>query len=118
MGGFTSKQWFQIISGVNGGLITGAALLQTLFGQDLTLKIVAVLGIIGIIINSVGTALSGADSPATQIKNVAALPGVARISIDAAATNGVAAAALDPTQPKIGPTTPDVRAQLVAKSAA
>lgn len=114
----TSKQWFQIISGVNGGLITGAALLQTLFGQDITLKIVAVLGIIGIIINSVGAVLSGPDSPATQIKNTAALPGVARISVDATATNGVAAAALDAEQPKIGPTTPDVRAALIAKSAA
>ena len=118
MGNLTSKQWFQIISGVNGGLITGAALLQTLFGQDVTLKIVAVLGIIGIIINSVGAALSGPDSPATQIKNVAALPGVDRVSINATATNGVATAALDPAQPKVGPTTPAVRAELIAKSAA
>jgi hypothetical protein len=113
----TSKQWFQIISGINGGLITGAALLQTLFGQDLTLKIVAVLGIIGIIINSVGTALSGADSPGTQIKNVAALPGVEKVLVNATATNGVAAAAIDPAQPKIGPTSPEVRATLVNRSA-
>jgi hypothetical protein len=112
----TSKQWFQIVSGVNGGLITGAALLQTLFGQDLTLKIVAVLGIIGIIINSVGTVLSGPDSPGTQIKNVAALPGVARVLVNANATNGVAAAAIDPTQPKVGAITPDVRASLIAKA--
>lgn len=113
----TSKQWFQIVSGINGGLITSAALLQTLFGQDVSLKIVAVLGIIGIAINSVGTAISGPDSPGTQIKNVAALPGVERVSVNATATNGVAAAALDPAQPKIGPTSPDVRAVLVAKAA-
>ena len=82
MESITSKQWFQIVSGINGGLITGAALLQTLFGQDITLKIVAVLGIIGIIINSVGAVLSGPDSPATQIKNVAALPGVEQIRVN------------------------------------
>lgn len=68
----TSKQWFQIISGVNGGLITGAALLQTLFGQDLTLKIVAALGILGIIINSVGTALSGIGSSVSDVQSAAA----------------------------------------------
>ena len=118
MESITSKQWFQIVSGINGGLITGAALLQTLFGQDITLKIVAVLGIIGIIINSVGAVLSGPDSPATQIKNVAALPGVEQIRVNASATNGVAAAAIDPTQPKVGATTPEVRAALIAKSAA
>ncbi len=112
--GLTSKQWFQIVSGINGGLITGAALLQTLFGQDTTLKIVAVLGIIGIIINSIGTALSGADSPATQIKNTAALPGVQEIRVNASATNGVAAAALDPQQPKIGAINPETRAVLLA----
>jgi hypothetical protein len=68
----TPKQWFQIVSGINGGLITGAALLQTLFGQDISLKIVAVLGIIGIIINSVGAALSGVNSSAQDVATAAA----------------------------------------------
>jgi hypothetical protein len=118
MGILTSKRWFQIISGVISGLITGAALFQTLFGQDTTIKIVAVLGIANIVLSSVGTVLSGPDSPATQLKNVAALPGVAQIRVDASATNGVAAAAIDPAQPKIGATTPDVLAALIAKSVA
>jgi hypothetical protein len=117
MGSLTSKQWFQIISGVISGLITGAALFQTLFGQDMTIKIVAVLGIANIVLSSVGTVLSGPDSPATQIKNVAALPVVDHVSINATATNGVATAALDPAQPKVGPTTPAVRAELIAKAA-
>lgn len=114
MGGITSKQWFQIISGVNGGLITGAALLQTLFGQDLTLKIVAVLGIVGIIINSVGAALSGQGN---MIRDVAAMPGVARVSIDATASPTVAAVALDPTQKNVGATTPGVRDTLIKTAA-
>lgn len=113
----TRKQWFQIISGTISGFITAGALFTTIFGQDMTLKIIAMLGLINIVLSSIGAALSGPDSPATQIKNVAALPGVARVAVDDTATNGVAAAALDPTQPKIGPTTPEVRATLIAKGA-
>lgn len=113
----TPKQWYQIITGVISGLITGAALMQTLLGQDLTIKIVAGLGILNIIVSSIGTALSGADSPAVQIKNVTSLPGVERVLVNAKATNGVAAAALDPTQPKVGATTPDVRETLITKAA-
>lgn len=104
MNSITSKQWFQIISGVNGGLITGAALLQTLFGQDTTLKIVAVLGIIGIIINSVGAALSGADSQSTQIRNVLAMPGVEKIDVNEKASQTLASMAVNPVIDKIGPT--------------
>lgn len=101
MNGVTSKQWFQIISGINGGLITGAALLQTLFGQDLTLKIVAVLGIIGIVINSVGTAVSGQGN---LVKDVAAMPGVEKISVNAQANQTLSQLAVDKNQDKIAPT--------------
>lgn len=99
----TSKQWFQIISGVNGGLITGAALLQTLFGQDLTLKIVACLGITGIILNSVGAAFSGADSQATQVRNVLAMPGVEPLRVNEKASPELAKLAMDPNIDKIAP---------------
>ena len=71
----TSKQWFQIITSVIGGLTTGAALLQTLFGQALTIQIVAVLGIANIIMGSVGAALSG---QASLVRDVAAMPGVGK----------------------------------------
>ena len=112
----TSKQWFQIISGINGGLITGAALLQTLFGQDLTLKIVAGLGVIGIVINSVGTALSGQGS---LVKDVAAIQGddgkpAMRINVNANAGPAVAAVALDPDQKNVGASSPEVRTVLAA----
>jgi hypothetical protein len=105
----TSKQWFQIISGVISGLITGAALLTTLFGQDLTIKIVAVLGIINIVLSSVGTAVSG---QANLVRDVAAMPGVDRISVNANATLPLASVAIDPEQKKVGPTTAQVRATL------
>lgn len=106
----TSKQWFQIISGINGGLITGAALLQTLFGQDLTLKIVAGLGVLGIIINSVGTALSGQGS---LVKDVAAMPGVERITVNAAANQTLATVATDPGLKNIGAVNPVTRETLL-----
>lgn len=96
----TSKQWFQIISGINGGLITGAALLQTLFGQDLTIKIVAVLGIIGIIINSIGTTFSG---QANLVRDVRNMDGVQHIEVNEKASPTLAALAMDPTEPKIAP---------------
>lgn len=112
----TSKQWFQIISGINGGLITGAALLQTLFGQNLTLQIVAVLGIIGIIINSVGTALSGQGS---DIKSVLAMPGVEKLTVNGQANQTLASIAVDPTVNKIAPTqAAEVAVQTIAKGAA
>lgn len=112
----TSKQWFQILSGVIGSLITGAALLQTLFGQDLTIKIVAVLGIANIVLSSVGAALSG---QANLVRDVAAMPGVDRISVNAGATPALAAVAVDPEQSKVGATTPGDRVTLttIAKGA-
>lgn len=97
----TSKQWFQIVSGINGTLITSAALLQTLFGQDLTIKIVAVLGIFGIILNSVGAAVSG---QANLVKDVAAMPGVESIKVNSSAGQALAAVAMDPAQDKVAPT--------------
>ena len=97
----TTKQWFQIVSGIISGLITGAALLQTLFGQDLTLKIVAGLGICGIILNSIGTAFS---TQTAQVKDVLDMPGVEHIAVNAQATPALAAIAVDPGVDKISPT--------------
>jgi hypothetical protein len=115
MFGLTSKQWFQIISGSISGLITGAALLQTLLGQDLTIKIVAFLGVINIILSSIGATLSG---QANLVRDVAAMPGVDRVSVNAQATPTLAQVAVDPAQQKVGPTSPGLRPQLetIAKS--
>ena len=101
MGNINSKQWFQIISGVIGGLITGAAMMQTLFGQDLTIKIVAALGIANIILSSTGTALSGQGA---TVKEVLAMDGVEKIDVNAKANATLAALAVDPNVNKIAPT--------------
>ncbi len=60
------------LSSINGGLITSAALLQTLMGQDLTIKIVAGLGIAQIIIGAVSGQLS---TQANLVKDVGAIKG-------------------------------------------
>lgn len=96
----TGKQWFQIFSGVISGLITGAALLTTLFGQDLTIKIVAGLGIANIVLSSVGTAFSGQDA---SIKDVLAMPGVSKIDVNDRANATLAKIAVDPAVDKIAP---------------
>ena len=106
----TSKQWFQIISGTISGLITGAALLQTLLGQDLTIKLVAFFGIINIVLSSVGAALSG---QANLVRDVAAMPGVDRISVNAQATPALAQVAVDPEQKKVGAVSSSARVTLV-----
>lgn len=101
MGDITAKQWFQIASGSISGLITGAALLNPLFGETLALKIVAGLGVLNIILSSVGTTLSG---QASQIRDVLAMPGVQKIEVNEKANTTLAQIAVDPTQNKIAPT--------------
>lgn len=97
----TSKQWFQIISGIISGLITGAALFNPLFGETLALKIVSVLGIVNIMLSSIGTSLSGQGS---LVKDVLAMPGVEKINIGAEANKTLAQIAVDPAVDRISPT--------------
>jgi hypothetical protein len=108
------KLILNIISSINGGLITAAALLQTLFGQDLTIKIVAVLGICQIIISAISTNLT---TQSNLIKDVASIQGddgkpAVRINVNANAPLALATAALDPDQKNIGAATPEIRATL------
>lgn len=100
----TRKQWFQIISGTISGFITAGALFTTIFGQDMTLKIIAVLGLINIVLSSVGAALSGPDDQATQVRSVLAMPGVEKIDVNEKASTTLAAMAVNPIIDKIGPT--------------
>lgn len=99
------KQWLQIIGGSIGGLITAAALFNPIFGEALALKIVAGLGMLNIIINSISTALSG---QAALVKDVAAMPGVEKITINAEANPTLAAVAVDPNVDKVAPIRQDM----------
>lgn len=101
MNSITSKQWFQIISGVVSSFITAGALFTTLFGEPLTLKIIACLGLFNITLNSIGAALSGQGN---LVKDVLAMPGVEKINVNGAASQTLAAIAIDPAVDKIAPT--------------
>lgn len=110
------KLILNILSSVNGSLITGAALFNPLVGQDVALKIISILGICQIIVSAINSNLS---TQANNIKDVAAMPGVERISVNAQANSTLAAVATSSDQPKVGATTPGVREVLkeVAKGA-
>lgn len=101
------KQWFTIVSSFVSSLITGAALLNPLFGESLALKIVAALGIINLLLGSIQTALTG---QAALIKDVAAMPGVEKITINEKANPTLASVAVDPTVDKVAPTRADMDA--------
>lgn len=94
------KLFLNILSSVNGGLITGAALLNPLVGESLALKIISGLGICQIIVSAVNSNLS---TQANTIKEVAAMPGIDPLSINKQANATVAALALDPANHKIAP---------------
>jgi hypothetical protein len=104
------KLFLNILSSVNGGLISGAALFNPLIGQDLALKVISGFGIAQIIVSAINSQLS---TQGNQISAVAAMTGVEKVLVNATATNGVAAAALDKAQPKVGAVTPEVRQTLI-----
>lgn len=106
------KQWIQITSTILASLITSAALFETLLGQQVAIKLIAALGIMNIVVGSIGTAVSG---QAQLVKDVAAMPGVERISINQNANPTLAAVAVDPTQDKVAPTRADM--DVVAQTA-
>lgn len=93
-----TKIYLQIVSGTLNGLITAGALFTTLFGQDMTLKIIAVMGLTGIIVNAVSAPLL---TQSATVKEVAAMPGVERIAVGPAANPTLAAVATDPAQKKV-----------------
>lgn len=94
------KLVLNILSSINGGLITGAALLQTLLGQDLTIKVVAILGICQIVISAITSSLSTQNSVISQVQGI---PGVDKILINAQANPALAQMAMGADAPKIVP---------------
>lgn len=107
------KQIIAIVGAVISVLMVSSAQLTDLLGPGVAKTIVTVAGLTNMILQSVTVALS---TQTAQIRDVAAMPGVERISINAEATSAAAAVAVDPTQTKVGPTTADVRTILTAKA--
>ena len=112
----TLIQWIGLIIGLNSLFMGATPQLTVLFGTAAVPYIVAIAtlgnGALGVFSMVVG-------GQASQIRNVAAMPGVARVQIDTSANQTVAQVAIDPTQPKVGATRPEVQATLntIAKGA-
>lgn len=102
----TPLQIIGIILAINGALTGATAQLTDLFGAVVAKDIVSVASLGSAILGGVITSMSG---QASQIRNVASMPGVERISVNTTANQTLAQAATDPTQPKVGATTPQVR---------
>lgn len=98
------KLLLNILSSINGGLITGAALFNPLVGQSISLKIISVLGICQIVVSAINSNLS---TQGNTVKEVLAMPGVEGVTVNAKANQTLAQIALDPALPKIDVTPAD-----------
>jgi hypothetical protein len=110
------KLILNILTTINGGLVTGAALFNPLIGQDMALKVISALGICQIIVSGINSNLT---TQTNIIKDVASITGddgkpALRINVNANAPQNVAAVAIDPAQPNVGASSPEVRSTLVA----
>ena len=90
-------------------LMISTAQLTDLFGATVAKEIVSATSILNGILGGWITMMSGAGN---MVRDVAALPGVDRVAINTRAAPAVAAAAVDPTQPKVGATNPVDQAKL------
>lgn len=103
------KQIISIIGAIISVLMVSSAQLTDLLGAGWAKYIVTIAGLVNMILQSVTVALT---TQSAQVRDVASMPGVERISINASANSTLASVAIDPTQTKIGATTPDVRTVL------
>jgi hypothetical protein len=110
------KLILNILSSVNGGLITSAALFNPLVGQSNALLIISGLGICQVIVSAVNSNLS---TQANTVMEVANIKGMEPLRVNAEAGPSLAALAVDPSQPKIGGASPAIQATLqnIAKGA-
>lgn len=95
----TRNQWLQIVAVVFSACIAASALWTQLFGQNTATIIISILGLANTILAGVTYVLTG---QAQQIKDVAAMPGVDRVSVNTLANPTLAAVATDPAQRKVG----------------
>jgi len=95
----TGKQIIAIVAAVVSALMLATTQLTDIFGPTVAKNIVSGASLVNLILNSIIAALSG---QATLVKDVAAMPGVERVSVNAQANTALATVATDPGQPKIG----------------
>src|SRR5690348_8050008 len=90
-------------------LMISTAQLTDLFGPTVAKSIVSSAAILNGILGGWVTLMS---NQANLVKDVAAMPGVDRIQVNANASQALASVATDPAQPKVGGTTAATQATL------
>lgn len=110
----TQTQWVAFVIGASSFLGGSTAQLTTLLGANGATYAASACAIVS---GLAGVFLMATSGQASMVQQVAALPGVSRVSINENASSPVAAVAIDPAQQKVGPASPDVRASLVTKAA-
>lgn len=95
------KQIIQIIGVVISVLMVSSAQLTDLLGSTTAKTIVTVAGMANMLLQGITVAL---QTQTAQVKDVLAMPGVEKISVNSQASQALAAVAVDPKQDKIAPT--------------
>lgn len=101
-----TKQIIAIVLAVLSVFSGSTAQLTDLFGSGVAKILISASSLAATTLSSVLAVLSSQDR---TVKEVAALPGVERISVNTQANPVLAAAATDSAQPKIGATDPQTR---------
>ncbi len=101
MNNLTTLQKLGIAMIIFGALGSGTAQLTDLFGPTIAKDISSAVSLLNSILGGIVTMFGGQGS---QLKNVAALPGVEKIEINGLANQTVAQVAVDPTQMKVAAT--------------
>lgn len=111
----TPLGWLGALILLNGVIIGGTSQLTDLFGSGLTHKLVSVASLANMFF---GGLVSSFSKQSDMIKNVLAMPGVEKISVNAQANTTLATIAMDPSINKIAPTPAAVDAVTKTASAA
>lgn len=95
------KQIIQIVGVIISVAMVSSAQLTDLMGPVAAKYIVTIAGLANMILQGIAVSLS---TQSAQIKDVAAMPGVERITVNAQASSALATLAVDPAQDKVAPT--------------
>jgi hypothetical protein len=97
----TRNQWFLILGTVLSAIVTSTAYFTNMFGPDVAKQIVGTAGFLNMILNGIGVAFSGQGQ---NVRDVLAMPGVEKLTVNSQANSTLATIAIDPLQNKISPT--------------
>jgi hypothetical protein len=107
----TQTQWVAFVIGAASFLGGSTAQLTTLFG---TAGAAYAASACALVSGISGVFLMATTGQSSVVQQVAAMPGVTRISVNENASQALAQVATDPGQQKVGPSTPDIKPALVS----